>query len=66
MITKAFNTFFSATTRISYRRLLCWGTGTGLLLVGRVDAETWLYLSLAFIAGEAAPKMMSALKGGNA
>jgi len=65
MIVKAFDTFFSATSRISYRRLLCWATGTGLLLVGRVDAEIWLYLSLAFIAGEAAPKMLGALKGGS-
>jgi len=66
MMTKMLSTFFDPTSRISYRRLLCWSTGTGLLMVGRIDAETWLMLSLAFIAGEAVPKMMSALKSGNA
>ena len=66
MISKALGGLFSATNRISYRRLLCWATGTGLLLVGRGDAEVWQSLSLDFIAGEAAPKMMGALKSGNA
>jgi hypothetical protein len=48
MMTKMLSTFFDATSRISYRRLLCWSTGTGLLMVGRIDAETWLMLSLIF------------------
>ena len=63
MLTKTLDTLFHATSRVSYRRLLCWVTGTGLLLVGRIDAETWLMLSVAFIAGQAAPKLAAAIKG---
>ena len=63
MVSKAFNGLFHAHERISYRRLMAFGAATALIWMGRIDADAWVYVCIAFIAGEAAPKMMSALKG---
>ena len=61
---KAFNTLFSATDRISYRRLFAFVAGCGLLLADKLDGEQWVMVAIAFIAGEAAPKMAQAIRGG--
>ena len=63
MIKKTFNGLFNAHERISYRRLMAFCAATGLLYVDKLDAESWVLVCCCFIAGEAAPKMMSALKG---
>ena len=63
-MTKAFNTLFSAHERISYRRLLAFVCACGLLLVDKLDSEQWVMVAIAFIAGEAAPKMAQAIRGG--
>ena len=60
---KALQSLFSAHERISYRRLMAFTAATGLLWAGRLDGEQWIYVCIAFIAGEAAPKMAAALKG---
>jgi len=35
--------------------------GTGLLAAGLLNSEQWLYLSLAYIAGDSAEKAMTAI-----
>jgi len=35
--------------------------GTGLLVAGMLASEQWLYLGLAYIAGDSAEKAMSAI-----
>ncbi len=63
MIQKTFNGLFNAHERISYRRLMAFATATGLLYVDKLDAESWVFVCVAFIAGEAAPKMAKAFRG---
>ncbi len=63
MIQKTFNGLFNAHERISYRRLMAFATATGLLYVNKLDAESWVLVCVAFIAGEAAPKMAQAFRG---
>ena len=63
MLKKTFNGLFNAHERISYRRLMAFAAGTGLLLADKLTGEQWIYLAVAFIAGEAAPKMMEAVRG---
>ena len=60
---KLLSSLFHATDRISYRRLLVFGIATGLLLVEKLDSELWVYVAIAYIAGQAAPAMAKALKG---
>ena len=64
MVMKTFNGLFHAHERISYRRLLAFAAGTGLLLADKLTGDQWIYVCVAFIAGEAAPKMMEAVRGG--
>jgi preprotein translocase subunit Sec61beta len=64
MAIKVLNGLFHAHERISYRRLMAFAAASGLLYVGKLDPESWVYVCIAFIAGEAAPKMAAALKGG--
>lgn len=54
---------FHSHKRISYRRLMAFVAATGLLWVERLDSSDWVLVCCAFIAGEAAPKMMAAIKG---
>ena len=35
--------------------------GTGLLVAGRLESAQWLYLGLAYIAGDSAEKAMAAI-----
>ena len=52
--------------RLSYRRLLVFATATCLLLAQRLDAQTWLYVALAYLGVDAAEKMLRAATGGRA
>ncbi len=55
------NTLFCSQKRVSWRRLAVLALGTGLLVGGLLDSEQWLYLSLAYIAGDSAEKAMKAI-----
>ena len=52
---------FCSQKRVSWRRLAVLALGTVLLASGLLDSEQWLYLSLAYIAGDSAEKAMSAI-----
>jgi len=53
---------FDSQSRISWRRITVLALGTGLLATGMLDSTQWLYLGLAYIAGDSAEKAMSAFK----
>ncbi|QDP58850.1 MAG: hypothetical protein Unbinned80contig1000_59 [Prokaryotic dsDNA virus sp.] len=52
---------FCSQKRVSWRRLAVLALGTALLLLNRLDSQEWLYLGLAYIAGDSAEKAMSAI-----
>ena len=52
---------FCSQKRVSWRRLAVLALGTGLLVAGMLDSGQWLYLGLAYIAGDSAEKAMAAL-----
>tara|TARA_R110001592_G_scaffold165606_1_gene400103 strand:+ start:102 stop:293 length:192 start_codon:yes stop_codon:yes gene_type:complete len=52
---------FCSQKRVSWRRLAVLALGTALLIAGRLESAQWLYLGLAYIAGDSAEKAMSAL-----
>ena len=54
-------TLFDSQKRISWRRLAVLALGTGLLALGMLESTQWLYLGLAYIAGDSAEKAMGAL-----
>ena len=59
---KAFiDKLFCSQKRGSGRRLAVLARGTELLASGLLDSEQWLYLGLAYIAGDSAEKAMSAI-----
>lgn len=59
---KAFiDKLFCSQKRVSWRRLAVLSLGTVLLASGLLDSEQWLYLGLAYIAGDSAEKAMSAI-----
>ena len=60
------HSLFNSTARISYRRLLVFVSACGLLIADKLDGDQWVYVALAYIAGQAMPAAMSALKGGQA
>tara|TARA_R100000700_G_scaffold41111_2_gene59817 strand:+ start:31777 stop:31923 length:147 start_codon:yes stop_codon:yes gene_type:complete len=47
---------------MSWRRLAVLAMGTVLLGMGMIDSEQWLYLGLAYIAGDSAEKAMAAIR----
>tara|TARA_R110001583_G_scaffold44829_9_gene141861 strand:+ start:1759 stop:1950 length:192 start_codon:yes stop_codon:yes gene_type:complete len=49
-------------TRISYRRMTAFATACVFLLTGHLESADWVYICIAFIAGEAAPKMFESFK----
>jgi hypothetical protein len=53
---------FDSQKRISWRRLAVLALGTALLVAGTLDSTQWLYLGLAYIAGDSAEKAMAALR----
>ena len=52
---------FCSQKRVSWRRLAVLILGTGLLAAGMLQSDQWLYLGLAYIAGDSAEKAMSAI-----
>ena len=54
MITKAMDMLFAPVKKISYRRLLAWSVGTALVFYDKIGDEAWMWVTIAFIAGEAA------------
>jgi hypothetical protein len=59
---KAFiDKLFCSQKRVSWRRLAVLSLGTGLLAAGLLDSTQWLYLSLAYIAGDSAEKAMASI-----
>lgn len=60
---KLLSSLFHATDRISYRRLSVFVAATGLLMVDKLTGDLWVYVAIAYIAGQAAPAMAKALKG---
>tara|TARA_R100001082_G_scaffold103846_1_gene74791 strand:- start:789 stop:989 length:201 start_codon:yes stop_codon:yes gene_type:complete len=60
-IKNAISTLFHSQNRISWRRLAVLALGTGLLASGHLDSTQWLYVALAYIAGDSAEKAMAAL-----
>jgi hypothetical protein len=63
MIKNTLTALFHSTERISYRRLSVFVAATGLLLVDKLTGDLWVYVAVAYIAGQAAPAMAKALKG---
>ena len=55
------NSLFCSQKRVSWRRLAVLVLGTSLLVAGMLDSEQWLYLGLAYIAGDSAEKAMAAI-----
>mgnify|MGYP001201584368 CR=1 FL=1 len=56
-----FDKMFNSQKRVSWRRLAVLALGTALLLLDRLNSQEWLYLGLAYIAGDSAEKAMSAI-----
>ena len=54
MITKMTDMLFDPVKKISYRRLLAWSVGTALCFYGKIGDDAWMWVTIAFIAGEAA------------
>ena len=52
---------FCSQKRLSWRRLAVLSLGTGLLAAGLLDSTQWLYLGLAYIAGDSAEKAMASI-----
>ena len=52
---------FCSQKRVSWRRLAVLAIGTALLVAGRLESAQWLYLGLAYIAGDSAEKAMAAI-----
>ena len=58
---KFIDALFCSQKRVSWHRLAVLALGTGLLSFGMIESEQWLYLGLAYIAGDSAEKAMSAI-----
>jgi len=56
-----FKSLFCSQSRVSWRRITVLALGTGLLAMGVLESTQWLYLGLAYIAGDSAEKAMAAL-----
>tara|TARA_R110000822_G_scaffold251014_1_gene378032 strand:- start:358 stop:546 length:189 start_codon:yes stop_codon:yes gene_type:complete len=53
---------FDSQKRISWRRMTVLALGTVLMATGMLDSTQWLYLGLAYIAGDSAEKALAAFK----
>lgn len=59
---KAFiSSLFDSQKRVSWRRLAVLALSTGLLAMSFLDSTQWMYVALAYIAGDSAEKAMAAL-----
>ena len=45
------------------RKLLVWGTATGAMFTGMVDATNWVDICMVYIGSKAATNMVVALRG---
>jgi len=54
MFSKLVDSLFDPMKKISYRRLLAWAAGTWLVYVDKITDDTWMWVTIAFIAGESA------------
>lgn len=54
VMTKMMDMLFDPVKKISYRRLLAWSVGTALCFYGKIGDDAWMWVTIAFIAGEAA------------
>ena len=61
MIKTAISALFHSQNRVSWRRLAVLSLSTTLLAAGIRDSTQWLYVALAYIAGDSAEKAMAAL-----
>ena len=52
---------FCSKKRVYWRRLAVLALGTVLLAAGLLESDQWLYVALAYIAGDSAEKAMSAI-----
>tara|TARA_R100000008_G_scaffold83081_1_gene68045 strand:- start:256 stop:453 length:198 start_codon:yes stop_codon:yes gene_type:complete len=55
------NSLFCSQKRVSWRRLTVLVLSTGLLPAGLITSSEWLYVALAYIAGDSAEKAMAAI-----
>ena len=49
--------------KVVSRKLLVWGTATGAMFLGMVDATNWVDVCMVYIGSEAASNMVAALRG---
>lgn len=49
--------------KVVSRKLLVWGTATGAMFIGMVDATNWVDICMVYIGSEAATNMVAALRG---
>ena len=49
--------------KVISRKLLVWGTATGAMFIGMVDATNWVDICMVYIGSEAATNMVAALRG---
>jgi hypothetical protein len=54
-------TLFDSQKRISWRRLAVLAAASAFLVAGLFNSDQWLYVAMAYIAGDSAEKMMAAL-----
>ncbi len=62
MIKNTLNALFHSTQRISYRRLSVFVAASGLLMVDKLNGDQWVYVAIAYIAGQAAPAALKAFR----
>ena len=53
-MTKMMDMLFDPVKKISYRRLLAWSVASGLVYVDKIGDDAWMWVTIAFIAGESA------------
>lgn len=49
--------------KVVSRKLLVWGTATGAMFIGMVDATNWVDICMVYIGSEAATNMIATLRG---
>ena len=49
--------------KVVSRKLLVWGTATGAMFFGMVDATNWVDICMVYIGSEAATNMVTTLRG---
>lgn len=64
LLARAVQALLGVSTRLSYRRLLAWAVACALLLVGRITEDAWLWVTIAYIGGEALERSLTARAGG--